>query len=107
MSEGVIVALISAQALLVATVLPLLFSTRKYAKKTSADAAETRYHVSNDHTANLREENDERHAEVMRLLRSHGRTLGKHGRQMRRIEQRVGLVEDTIPKPRTTRGKKQ
>lgn len=106
MSEAVVISLISGQAIVLAAVLPVLLSTRKHAKRAAGDAAEARDQVSNDHEKNLRVEGDERHTEVMRLLRSHGRTLGKHGRQMQRIEKRVGIVEDTIPTRKTTNRRK-
>lgn len=43
------------------------------------DTRATREQVENNHTTNLREENDERHIEIMAELRAHGAILSRHG----------------------------
>lgn len=88
---------------LIAVLIPLLLSTRRHAK----NAAEQ---VTNDHPTNLRVELDERNAEyvsgiddVKGMIRSNDRRNGRRfaavGRDIKSLERRIGLVEDTIPRP--------
>jgi len=100
-SEGsvttILVAVIGGLAVVFAAALPLLISTHRRAREAAHDAAVTRDQVTNDHPTNMRVEADERHADVMRLLRSHGRTLGRYGRRIDAVMKRLEIVEDTLP----------
>ncbi len=108
-SEGnittILVAVISAVAVVLGAAMPLLISTHRRAREAAKDSAVTRDQLTNDHATNMRVEADERHADVMRLLRSQGRTLGRHGRRIDTIIKRLEVVEDTLP-PVNTRRKK-
>jgi len=109
MSDAVAIALITACGVVVAAAiaaLPLLLSIRKAAKSGARDAAVARNQVENDHKTNMREEGDERHeqnaqaaAEMLRLQRANARRLGGIDRRMKRVEYRLDIVEDTIPRP--------
>lgn len=98
MSDAVVVALIGGNAAVLTVVLPLLISTRRSAKQTQAQ-------VTNDHQTNLRVEGDERHEEntnkldeLLRLQRAQGRRIGRVDRRVTAINERLAIVEDTIPR---------
>lgn len=101
-SEGSIVSLIAsiigAAAVVLAAVFPLLISTHRRASRAATDSAATREQVTNDHTKNMRVENDERHAAIMRKLTTHGRTLTRNTGRIDRIMTRLEIVEDTLPR---------
>lgn len=100
-SEGsittILVAVIGGLAVVIAAALPLLIVTHRRAREAAHDAALTRDELTNDHPTNMRVEADGRHADVMRMLRSHGRTLGRYGRRIDAVMKRLELVEDTLP----------
>lgn len=60
-------------------------------KKVSEDVAATREQVENNHKKpdgtpiNLREEQDDRHGEIVGLLRDHGELLEEHGKQLKKL----------------------
>ncbi|WP_157156266.1 DUF2746 domain-containing protein [Diaminobutyricimonas sp. LJ205] len=61
-------------------------------------AKAARAQVENSHSTNLREEADERHDENRRLLMHLVRTSDDQAGRLERMEERLGVVEDTIPK---------
>ncbi|WP_017793889.1 DUF2746 domain-containing protein [Leucobacter salsicius] len=74
MTEGVWIAIIGAfQAI---TLLVLQRVVRNTAA-TKEDTAEVKREVKNDHTTNLREEQDERHDEVMDAMRGMKKDIGR------------------------------
>lgn len=75
-------------AAMVTVTIPLLVNIRRHAAQASDQLA-------NSHTTNMRDENDQRHAAEMRLLRQQGRRLG-------RIETRLKIVETTQQRARRT-----
>lgn len=72
MSEDILVALITTcgvVATATSTVIAVMIGrTSTRVKSIERDAAQTREHVANSHTTNLREESDERHAALMAAL---------------------------------------
>jgi hypothetical protein len=79
-------------------IIPALLSIRKHSRNAAESAASANEQVTNDHKTNLREDNDKQHDAVMRLLRSQGRTLGRLGRRVERLEAVNGI---TGPLPRS------
>lgn len=99
MSESVVIALIGAQAVVLAAVLPPLLSARKHAKRAAGDAAEARDQVSNNHGTNLRDELDERHEENKGSLHELLEWKRQHDLDAAERDERIKLLEDTIPNP--------
>ncbi len=93
-SSDITVALITAGGVLLAaavTAPPAWLAARRSkharddAKQARADAAVIKNEVKNSHTTNFREENDDRHAEVIGLLREHGALLEEHGVELKKL----------------------
>jgi predicted nucleic acid-binding protein len=76
--------------------LPLLASARKHARTAAAE-------MKNDHEKNVRTDLDDKHDELMRTLRAHGRRFGRIDRRIAGVERRLGVIEDTQPHPRRNR----
>lgn len=84
MTEGVLVAIIGGtQAVVVALISALMVRFNKVRRDTQA----TRENVVNDHTINLRDENDQRHVEVTRALRDIGRDIGGVRQELRGLRE--------------------
>jgi uncharacterized coiled-coil DUF342 family protein len=60
--------------------------TRRDVQQVASDAREVKEQVKNSHTTNLREENDERHAEVVGELKAIRRTQTKHSNQIGELQ---------------------
>lgn len=121
MSDAAFVAIVGAQsAIIVALItigLPLLVSTRRSARRAddasttaatashrAAEAATTAAtEIANDHPKNVRDDLDDKHGEIMRTLRAHGRRFGRIDDRVDRIARRLEVVEDTVPHPRRRR----
>ena len=73
MSEPVVVAIIGA---LQAVLIVLISRLSHRVTQVKRDAAVTRENVVNDHTTNLRDENDTRHADVRRWFTKLERSIG-------------------------------
>lgn len=104
MTEAVQVALISACATcivaflaLVGAVIPLLVSTRRAARKGAALSQVVKEEIKNDH--NLRDEQDERHAENAGRIGKLERRVGGMEKNLTRIVDHLG-IETTIQPPR-------
>lgn len=82
MSDTVIVALIGLSQAVSLAILGLL---AKRVGKVRSDTTATREQVENDHTTNLREENDGRHAETAGWFREIRRDLGGIREEIRGI----------------------
>lgn len=87
--------------------LALLARTRTHAKRASLSAASADEQVSNEHSTNLREEQDVRHAELMGLVREvrteQRASDRRNAKRFSRLERRVNVVEDTLPHPNRRR----
>ncbi|WP_417372732.1 DUF2746 domain-containing protein [Glutamicibacter protophormiae] len=74
MTETVILAIIGGVVTILTAIIGKLSidvgRTKKDAKSAAADAKEARIQVKNSHDTNLREEGDERHAEIVETLKS-------------------------------------
>jgi len=99
-SETVLTAIIGALALvvvaLITVTIPLLISGRKHTMRAAQSAAEVNESVTNGHEQNYRAEGDERHALYLAKF-------GELAAVVALIQQRLGIVEHTIParsKPR-------
>jgi chromosome segregation ATPase len=60
--------------------------TRRDVKQVASDTREVKEQVKNSHTTNLREEGDERHAEVVGELKAIRRTQAKHSGQINELQ---------------------
>jgi hypothetical protein len=60
--------------------------TRRDVKKVASDTREVKEQVTNSHTTNMREEGDERHAALMRELKTIRTTQSSHGRQIASLD---------------------
>lgn len=71
-----------------AVVVSVIFSirTRRDVKQIGSDAREVKEQVKNSHDTNMREENDLRHAAVMKELRTIKSTQATHGRQITKLD---------------------
>jgi hypothetical protein len=109
MSEAVLVAAISGFAVMGAAGFAflgvLVQRGNTHARRASRDAARARVQLENDHTTNLREEGDERHAEngskLDQLIRDMGGIRSDIRRLSRRddtLSDRLDTLSDTIPK---------
>lgn len=101
---------IAAILLLIVALIPILVSIRRKTTAAATHAKEAADQVGNDHTTNMRVENDERHAETLRLLgelgsqmrtesRRNGRRFAHMDRRIDRMADRLEVVEDTVPRP--------
>lgn len=108
MSEPVIVALVSAAALVLVATIGLIARVNVQVTRVRRDAAEAKDQVTNDHSKNLRHELDDRHAETRGWFRRLERSIGgiRDDHRLTRIElhdlsERVSSLEHLeITKPR-------
>lgn len=90
---GIAVALIAAIG---GVAIAVLNRARQHAKVAAENSTVVKNEVKNDHTTNLRDESDERHAEILREL---GRVIEiqkTHGRQIEGLNTSVGGIRDEL-----------
>ena len=100
MSETVLLAIIGG----VVTVLTAIIGkisidvgrTKKDAKSAADDAREARIQVKNSHTTNLREEGDERHAELVEKITELGKDVAGLRQDHQDTTKNVGLIHGAL-----------
>lgn len=120
MTEAAIVSIIvqgiATSGVVLVALLPLLLSTRKKVTAAAVDAKAARAQVENSHTANFRDDHDEKHGEVMDAikrvdrrvenveadLRGARRDIGRLADADMRHDERIHDLEKTQPKSKGT-----
>lgn len=95
MSDPILVALIAAAASVLTSTLGL-FATRKNGRKISEiqqDTRASRAQVENSHTTNLRIEQDERHAEIIKRFDRHDERFDNVEKDIRGLRRDVGRLD--------------
>lgn len=90
---GVAVALIT---VIGGIAIAVLNRARQHAKVAAENSAVVKNEVKNDHTTNLRDESDERHAEILAEIKSVREVQSNQGRQIAGLNKSVGGIRDEL-----------